>query len=169
MHLSFLFNFFIFKMCICSIYKILAFSFGSVFSCFNTTIDCFCCPHLQVALDKKVYQMTKYKYIYINVSHWCLISNLIFHIWFFQVHVFTSNSPSHDISLMLYIHFKYQQMQLPSLITFSSSLSWHVKKQMSNWLQFLVLLLMIDNTIVVQNSNANIPRINGQYIYISAT
>ncbi len=32
MHLSFLFNFFIFKMCICSIYKVLAFSFGSVFS-----------------------------------------------------------------------------------------------------------------------------------------
>ncbi len=30
MHLSFLFNFFIFKMCMCSIYKVLAFSFGSV-------------------------------------------------------------------------------------------------------------------------------------------
>ncbi len=46
MHLSFLFNFFIFKICIGSIYKVLAFSFGPVFSCFNTTIDCFCCPHL---------------------------------------------------------------------------------------------------------------------------
>ncbi len=31
MHLSFLFNFFTLKMCICSIYKVLAFSFGSVF------------------------------------------------------------------------------------------------------------------------------------------
>ncbi len=31
MHLSFLFNFFIFIMCICSISKVLAFSFGSVF------------------------------------------------------------------------------------------------------------------------------------------
>ncbi len=45
MHLSFLFNFVIFKMCICSTCKVLAFSFGSVFSCFNTTINCFC-PHL---------------------------------------------------------------------------------------------------------------------------
>ncbi len=46
MHLSFSFNFFIFKMCRCSIYKVLAFSFGSIFSCFNSTIDCFYCPHL---------------------------------------------------------------------------------------------------------------------------
>ncbi len=30
MHFSFLLNFFIFKMCICSIYKVLAFSIGSV-------------------------------------------------------------------------------------------------------------------------------------------
>ncbi len=30
MHLSFLCNFFIFKTCICSIYKVLSFSFGSV-------------------------------------------------------------------------------------------------------------------------------------------
>ncbi len=44
--LKFLLNLFIFKMCICSIYKVLAFRFGSVFSCFNSTIDCFCCPHL---------------------------------------------------------------------------------------------------------------------------
>ncbi len=28
------------------IYKVLAFSFRSDFSCFDTTIDCFCCPHL---------------------------------------------------------------------------------------------------------------------------
>ncbi len=30
MHLSFLCHFFIFKMCICNIYKVLSFSFGSV-------------------------------------------------------------------------------------------------------------------------------------------
>ncbi len=46
MHLLFLFHVFIFQMCICSISKVLAFSVGSVFGCFNTTIDFFCCPHL---------------------------------------------------------------------------------------------------------------------------
>ncbi len=52
--LLYAFVIFIKKNCICSIYKGLAFSFGSVFSCFNTTSDCFCCPHLYVALDKSV-------------------------------------------------------------------------------------------------------------------
>ncbi len=37
---------YLFLKCVCHIYKVLSFSFGSVFSCFNTTIDCFCCPHL---------------------------------------------------------------------------------------------------------------------------
>ncbi len=53
MHLSFTCNFFIFKMCICIIYKALAFSFGSVLILQSIASDVFICKSLWIKASAK--------------------------------------------------------------------------------------------------------------------